>query len=424
MNEGPPHDAAEKSRLVVGNLDCEVDFARQAAARRRQSDEEAPPPDDPRFALPGHVMRGISAAATLLRVFAGSDEDVLWTPEPVDPARLAGVPELPAPRLASGSLEEVPAAARILAWGETRAVADLRRSRAGEPGRRAPAPPDGGVGDLLWAAPASSAPGARQGNDRAFCLAAAEAAGEALPGARLLRDVADLEGHLEAGGAAEAPEERWVLKAPYSAAGRSRLLGRGRRLDEPALRRAERLFALHGDLLFEPWMERLEDFAWSFLVTENDATLLGGHLQSVDGAGRFRGVTVVAAGVTAGTPPLDEALVERRDRALGSVGDRLRATGYRGPCTVDAFRYRDRAGREDVQILGEINARLSFGLVARAFVERLRGPCGIDEGTPVTLRLGKSEPSAGVRIISLLDSAADDPTAAWLELATARMPER
>ena len=414
-------------RLIIANLDCETDFARDDAACRATRGDKAPAPGDPRFALPPHVRRTISAAGTLLRVFGRDGNDVLWTPEPVDPERLVDVDGLPRPRLESVPLERLTPAASVLAWGETRAVAALRGgttdrrvdNRGGGPPESRSGPTS--IGDVLREATPGAAEAAREVNHRAFCLECNLADGEALEGARMLEDVSGLESHLEAGGATGAPGERWVLKAPHSAAGRARLIGKGRHLRDSAVRQAERLFELHGRLLFEPWMERLRDFGFSLIVSEDSVDFLGSHLQDVDGAGRFRGVTLRVG--QEHVPQLDAVSPGLRLDRLEQTAGRLRSRGYLGPLGVDGWSYRDRGGRERFHLLGEINARMSFGLVARALVERLRAPLGLEEGREVTLRIGKTEdlpPGAERRrgIIPLLGPAGDDPTAAWLETST------
>ena len=96
------------------------------------------------------------------------------------------------------------------------------------------------------------------------------------------------------------------------------------------------------------------------------------------------------------------------------VGSQLAQDGYRGPFGIDGFVYRGSDGQTRVHPLCEINARLSFGFVARALARHR-------EAGAVTLRLGsgpipRSPPAQdrSARIIPLLDPAPDDPTSAWL----------
>lgn len=220
---------------ILGNLDVEVTWARMDAAARRARGEKAPSPDDPRFALPEPVMRKISAAATLMRVFAQSDDDVLWTPRPVDPSRLAPVAWLPTPRLESGP---VPEEADVW-WGEPTEVAARVHHRTFVASWRPEA----------FAATTSTR--VRSVDELAACAAT----------------MAD-----------------WVAKAPHSAAGRLRIRGRGGELGAPARVQAGRLLELFGVLLVEEWLERTQDIG-----------VASGHVPHrllVDEAGRFLGVHV------------------------------------------------------------------------------------------------------------------------------------
>ena len=270
----------------------------------------------------------ISSAATLLRVFAASDDDVLQTPAPVESTRVTNVPGLPRPRLSSVGLETLPAAARVLAWGETEDCASLRRRVAKD--ARSPSTStstsdksvetDVGqtIAKQLWRTKAGSAESAARVHHRGFCVEVADAMRRALPGARLVRGPDEVVAHLEAGGAATAPGEKWVLKAPYSAAGRLRVLGSGVAFgDGPERRQADRLFELYGSLLFEPWMERLEDFGACAIISEAGVKTLGAHRLQVDRAGRFRGVTVRVGKTEA--PGLLEDESEALDAVLREV---------------------------------------------------------------------------------------------------------
>jgi hypothetical protein len=155
----------------------------------------------------------------------------------------------------------------------------------------------------------------------------------------------------------------WVVKAPFSASGRSRYIERnGPALtDHKSRRTVERLFDQHGPLLFEPWMDRTEDFGVSALLG-TELRIVGIHGQKVDRKGQFEEIV------------LDPALSSQdRDRLLETteaVAEKLREAGYVGPFGIDAWRYRTAAGTV-LNPLGEINARMTFGLVAWARRRRL-----------------------------------------------------
>ena len=93
------------------------------------------------------------------------------------------------------------------------------------------------------------------------------------------------------------------------------------------------------------------------------------HRQAVDRYGRFRGIELRWSS----RRPHWLAPQELAPflKTFDKVTHRLRNIGYNGPVTVDSFRFRTPDGTIKLHPLGEINARLSFGFVARALLERL-----------------------------------------------------
>jgi len=309
------------------------------------------------------VLETASGLATLLRVFA-RDGDHLWTPSPVDPERILEVPGVSRPILESGPLHKLPPVDEVLAWGANSAIAATIHHRA-------------------------------------FCLQLAEKLGCALPGARMVDSFTELDRALSS---SQAPPS-WVLKAPLSASGRNRYIERaGPRIsDSRSKRRVERLFEHHGPLLFEPWMHRTADFGVSALLDPSGLRIVGIHGQRVDVKGQFAGIDL--------KPVLSEAERARLLETAESVGSALRRKGYAGPFGIDAWRYRTVSGEEILHPLGEINARMTFGLVAWALSERV-------EGTN-RLRFGSHLPAAEGRDTGIVPLLASGPTrrlAAWIEV--------
>jgi hypothetical protein len=331
------------SRLVVANLDCEVAWAGAAA-------------------LPPAVAARLGLLGTTLRVFAGHG-DALWLPAPVDPAC---VPDdgAPRPRLVSG-----PAPA-------------LEVARAGAADPRF--------------APAAEVVVARAVNDRRFAAALAADLGVALPGARTVTSVDELAAHLAAGAAGASPTGAWVAKAVLTAAGRDRVRRRGDQLDPPTRTRVERLLAVHGALVFEPWMTRTVDVGQGGQVEPGGAVRLAPpHRALVDDGGVVRGV-VLDEGAA-----LEPGERDRLAATATAAGRALAAAGYAGPFVVDGFVH-EAAGRRALHPLCELNARLTFGLVARAWAER--------HGTLLALGLGGPAPAGAIPLVS-------DPSgvpAAWV----------
>ena len=326
-------------RAILANLLCEDELARRTPSRE--------------------TLQTVSGLATLLRVFA-REGDRIWTPAPVDPERVLPVPGLPI--LESGPIEP---ADELLAWCETPQATALRKQRT--------IASDLPLHEMLWHLPVPSPAIVAKVHHRAFHLQVAEELGCALPGARMVAGLSDLEG-------VPGP---WVVKAPYSASGRARYIHReASLLSNPKSRRTvERLFELHGPLLFEPWMERTADFGCSALLTESELRIVGFHRQMVDIKGQFAGIELPA---------------EVPEMPVEGIAEALRREGYVGPFGIDAWSYKNAFNP-----LGEINARMTFGLVAWALAERL----GIDR---LRLRFGTEAPSGAIRLL------AGSPSA-WIE---------
>ncbi|MBL8626610.1 MAG: hypothetical protein JNK64_35305 [Myxococcales bacterium] len=358
------------TRLIVGNLDCEVAWAGGPA-------------------LPAAVTARLALLATTLRVFADHDDDRLWLPAPVAPTAVP-VDGAPRPRLEHGPLR-LAGARRLTAWGALAAPAHDRDHDHAHAHDHAPPPADASWRELVRALPPPPAAIARAASDRRLALALAAELGVALPGARAVASVDELREHLAAGGAAASPTGAWVAKAPLTAAGRDRVRRVGPDVDAATATRLTRLLAVHGALVVEPWMARTLDVGQAGVVLAADrALVLPPHRGVCDSAGVVRALLIDDA---AALPP---AHARALAAATAAVAARLGALGYRGPFVVDAFAHAD-----GFHPLGEINPRLTFGLVARAWAEHVDQPLLLGLGGP---------PPPGARA---LVAAPDGSPAAW-----------
>lgn len=355
------------NRLVVGNLDCEVEWAGGPA-------------------LPGAVLDRLALLATTLRIFATGDDDALWLPRAVDPARLPpdGAPH---PRLITGPL---PAAHDHLAWGAS------GRLPTGSPRTVLAHECDGrgyGWRGMLGALPLAPVEVARAVNDRRFALAVAEELGVALPGTCVVASVDALRAHLAHGGADASPTGAWVAKAPIAAAGRDRVRRTGATIDDATAVRLGRLLAVHGALVFEPWMDRTLDVSIGGLVLEDGAAalLLPPHRGVCDATGVIRAIVIDDGEAMSADERLRLVAVARH------VAESLAHHGYAGPFVIDAWRHGG-----GLHPLGEINARLTFGLVARAWAEH--------RGEPLAFGLGGVAPEGASSLIATSNGA----PAAWV----------
>lgn len=317
------------ARRILGNLLGEDDLAGR------------------RGTPPRSVLDKAARMATLLRIFA-REGDRLWLPVPLEEG-LPEIPGLPTPVLETGPLRDLPSAAEVLAWCETPEAAAHRVQL------RAPVSRDAPLHELLWKLPIPSPAVVARVHDRAFCLQVARDLGCALPGARMVESMPDLD---------DAPPG-WVVKASLSAAGRDRCIERSDFSDPKARRTVERLFERHGPLLFEPWMDRTADYGVSALLTSEETRIVGVHRQRVDRKGQFSGIDLES--------PIPPEIRDRLTETALAVGGALRREGYAGPFGIDAWEYLSN-GATVLHPLGEINARMTFGLVAWAWSERLGRP--------------------------------------------------
>ena len=302
--------------------------------------------------LPLRIRERLAATAALLAALApaGTSTEV-WAPAPVDPARLRRAPGWPPPIL-----------------------------RVGTPPRA----------DLAWATP-----DARAANDRRLSLALAHELGVALPGARVIASRAALVAHLAAGGADASPDQRWVCKAPFTAAGRDRAHGQHAPTGELAAR-IDNLLVRHGELVFEPWLPRIADAGITLAIAADGRAIVAPpHGLLTTPTGGFLGIDTGADGLL----PAERAQLVTIAYAVAA---RVAATGYRGPLGLDAFAHTRADGSRAFHPLCELNARFTFGAVARALASRL-GPAAR------VLGFGPPPPDA-----IILVAPAADPFCAWV----------
>lgn len=361
-------------RRLVANLDAEAELGSRTPSKS--------------------ALKVAAAMGTLLRAFA-RDDDRLHLAAPLGPERFGDVPGLPRPRLESGPLKDLDPPSAVLAWCETPTVAE-HRPHSPRLHRTLDLDLDGPLHEVLWRVPAPTPRIVARVHHRKFHLKRARNSGLALPGATMLESSRALAEHLRAGGADASPTGRFVVKAPLSAAGRSRWIGAVGDLSIPKVRRTvENLFRRHGDLLFEPWMDRRGDFGLAALAgSEGETRIVGVHRQTVDQEGRFTGLVLSEEGLTT-----DE--LSTFEKVAGDVGRSLGREGYVGPFGLDAYRYRNAEGKIRFHPLGEINARMTVGLVARGLADRIeaRGPVELTVGPkppcPNALALLHPEPRNG-----------------------------
>jgi hypothetical protein len=233
---------------------------------------------------------------------------------------------------------------------------------------------------------------AKLANDRRMTMEVRRLTGAQIPGECIVTSIADLEAHINAGGASFS-DGAWVAKAPWTAAGRDRVWGQGN--DSDALHRAAKLVRSCGALIFEPWLQRIEDFGILAIVTATTIEQRAPHRLLCNQHGGFAGIDCK---IEVATPPERQRMVD----IVHVVGSRLRTAGYLGPFTVDGFYYLHH-GQRQLHALCEINARLSFGWIALATTTMFRASA---------FRVGDAAPTHATPLVL---PTSDDPLAVWVE---------
>ncbi|MEZ4648056.1 MAG: hypothetical protein R3E97_04575 [Candidatus Eisenbacteria bacterium] len=201
-------------------------------------------------------------------------------------------------------------------------------------------------------------------------------------------DAAEVIAHLVAGWDA-ACRDAFVLKPRFGTSGRGRVRGDSLPLGE-SIRRALPRLADRGGAVLEPWFQRLDDLSAQFWVEpDGSVTCLGTTRQVLGENGIYLGNRgevdlhprstvgpgLLAPTVTSGSP-WD---TEFRAIATCFVTDAA-ATGFRGPCGVDGFAYRDSRGEERLRPLVECNARFTAGTIAVAWLSEVLASRGVASG--------------------------------------------
>ncbi len=176
--------------------------------------------------------------------------------------------------------------------------------------------------------------------------------------------------------AAAALSRGWVVKSPFSTAGRGRVRG----AVAPAVESwIEKQLALHGRLRAEPWVQRVLDLSFHYDVFEARAHLRGMVRFDTDARGQFTG--------TRPSRWLEQESLELRRWVGGEGGDRtwlsrlavevgeflgprLATLGVEGPAGVDTLVYQDKDGLF-IDPLIEVNPRWTMGRVSLAIGARV-----------------------------------------------------
>jgi hypothetical protein len=134
-------------------------------------------------------------------------------------------------------------------------------------------------------------------------------------------------------------------------------------------------------VVVEPWLERLVDFSAQLEMEPTGLRLLGYTGLVTDARGQFLANTAAPNFARALPPAVLDCFREQRgaagelrevfDALFRGLESELKAAGYLGPVGVDAFVYRDTAGRARLKPVVEINPRHTMGRLTLELMHRV-----------------------------------------------------
>lgn len=165
-----------------------------------------------------------------------------------------------------------------------------------------------------------------------------------------------------------------VVKSPYGSSGRNTVLlpTTPTALTIPQKNWLSEQFQSYGDLLVEPWVDRLADLSLQCdLSTDGKVTLLGVTRFLVNRRGQYIGhlsgklLEGLPQEVATAWHASQTGWLKRFEESASCAGHELAKLGYHGPFGIDGFIYR-KDDAYQFQSLGEINPRYTMG---RVFLE-------------------------------------------------------
>jgi len=154
-----------------------------------------------------------------------------------------------------------------------------------------------------------------------------------------------------------------LLKTPWSASGRGLFKIRSRQENAAQNNWVLGRLRLHGALLAEPFLDKLQDLSFHFWV-EDDIDFLGTTFFNTDKAGQFLGCYIEPPSVDFMDAKLMGHIVERAAQLLLHSLKQMRINErYRGPIGIDAMFFKTQSGLVKLHPCIEINLRYTMGLV-------------------------------------------------------------
>lgn len=187
-----------------------------------------------------------------------------------------------------------------------------------------------------------------------------------LKDSKCLKSLTELKRHLSQLG----PNQKWVIKAEFGMSGRERVLGTGMFLAENSHRWIERRLSRGEPLVFEPWLDSIQEAGLQFEIPASGKPRhVGTAVLLTDRGGVYRGSRFNSA--------QDEAGWEEGITIGLNMANHLKGLGYFGPLGIDAMWYRGSDGTKRFRVLQDLNARMTMGRLALEWKKLLAaGECG------------------------------------------------
>jgi hypothetical protein len=192
----------------------------------------------------------------------------------------------------------------------------------------------------------------RQVNSRRFSFQQEQHENVELPGSAMIQSLDQLDDILRN---QKDDRQSWVLKAEFSMSARERLLGIGRSMSVPDRNWASKRLKRESVLFFEPWVQRIAEVGLQFDIPISEPPeLLGITPLLADSHGRYCGS---GFDTEAASNQNWKSAIDIAKRAC----EEMQSRGYFGPVGIDAVRYLDDYGEEQIRPLQDINARWTMG---------------------------------------------------------------
>ena len=165
-----------------------------------------------------------------------------------------------------------------------------------------------------------------------------------------------------------------LFKSPYGCSGKGHLITKS--FSKEVQVWAEKKIQLHGYIVAEPLLQRVEDFSVLYEIQDGEIECLGMTQLINDSRGQFKGIRLAPRFSKMLSPELSEFLFKEADfmawykEKIPSAILKL-LSGYSGPVGVDALVWRDDQGKLMLRHVIELNVRMTMGRVALELQKKL-----------------------------------------------------